>query len=79
MIQSSSCLRFVDEALLFVLTGAEMLGQKFEGEAVEFGVLGLVDDTHAALPDLLGNSVCEIVFPTKSAIRNLVDFSYASP
>jgi hypothetical protein len=58
MIQSRGGLGFAQETLLFLTAPHQIRGKKFQGDgALEFGILGFVDGAHAALPDLLGNSV----------------------
>jgi hypothetical protein len=58
MIQSRGCLRFARESLKGMPVSRQLLREELQSDgAVEPGVLGLVDDTHAAFAKFLYNPV----------------------
>ncbi len=58
MVQGGRRLGFPNEALTGVVVAGQLRGKKLEGhEAVELGVLGFVDDPHAAPAELLEHAI----------------------
>jgi hypothetical protein len=58
MIQRGCCPGLSLEALTPLRVVGEVIGQKFQGDkATEAGILGLVDDTHAAGAELLQDAI----------------------
>ena len=58
VLQGGGGLRLVEEPVATLRVGRRVRRQGLEGdEAAEQGVAGLVDDTHAALPELLDDAV----------------------
>ncbi len=49
VVQCRGCLSLDFEARAFLFAGGYLVRQEFDGDlALEFGVVGFVDDTHAA-------------------------------
>jgi hypothetical protein len=54
MVESRSSFRFLQEASFLGFIGSEVMREELErNEAIELRVLGLIDDTHASLSELL--------------------------
>jgi len=58
MVESSGCSSLTEESLFRFLVAEQVRGQEFQRHlALEFGVLSLINDTHAALAELLDDLV----------------------
>jgi len=58
MIQSGGCLRLALEFLKGMAVSGQLLREELQGNgALELGVFGLVDDTHATAAELLDDPV----------------------
>jgi hypothetical protein len=58
MIQGRRCARLAAEALQRLRVSREIVGREFQSdEAAQLGVLGLIDQTHAAATKLLDDAV----------------------
>ena len=68
----------MDEAFLFFIRLAQMLRQKLKGhEAVEFGVLGFIDDPHAAFAEFFKDFVMGYGFADHCTLMNLFKINYS--